>query len=1086
MQTNAENASPARRAGKNLVATLCVGTPTHDTPRRGPYRLQRLSDLPRSGPAVRSHAARGNEGNERGKEVLLAVASLLVLCFLGSAYAQAQKDKKAANTPAPADVHDPARAVANLDVHKDLQATLFAAEPAVVSVTNLDVDHRGRVWVCEVVNYRKNNGRRPQGDRILILEDADGDGTLDTSKVFYQGRDVDSAIGICVLGKKVFVSASPNIIVFTDEDGDDKPDKKEVFFTKTGQAQHDHSAHSIVFGPDGKFYWNFGNSGKAVHDKNGRPVVDQAGHTVADNGKPYSGGMVFRCNPDGSAFEVLAHNFRNNYEIAVDSFGTLWQSDNDDDGNRGVRINYVMESGNYGYLDEMTLAGWQSKRTNLEADVPSRHWHQNDPGVVPNLLQTGAGSPTGICVYEGNLLPEVFRNQVIHCDAGPSVVRAYPAAPNGAGYQAEIVNILDGRRHNWFRPADVCVAPDGSLFVTDWYDPGVGGHLQKDLGRGRIFRVAPPGSKYQAPKFDFASADGAVEALKNPNLATRYLAWSALHEMKLPAEPALLKLWQSDNPRFRARALWLLGKIEGRGRHYVDLALKDPDPDIRGTGIRLARQLDLDLPPLIATIVRDPAPLVRRECAVALRHCPSPRAAELWAELARQHDGKDRWYLEALGIGAHLHWDACFDAWLKAAGAQWNTPAGRDIIWRSRAAKTPDYLARIIADSSIPAGQLPRYFRAFDFQKAEGTQELLLQLAFASPAAGPRQELIVAESLLRLKKGFDPNKNPKQLAAIERLLDRNPESLLFVDMVSKFDLAPRYPALLALARKKAEDQLGVNAVRALLDKGQTALIDKGLRDKDADLALNTAKVLGTSADARIVGLLLPIVRDEKQPLDLRRQALRSLARTYKGAHKILEMTRDKQLPEELKATAGVALNSVTWRDLKQPIAELFPLPPAKNNEKLPPISELVNRKGNIDQGKTIYNTIGTCASCHMVNGTGKEVGPNLSEIGAKLGREALYESILYPSAGISHNYEMYVVETKNGTAQSGVLVSQTPDEVALKGADAIVRAFKRAEIEEMKQSPVSLMPADLHKVLTAQDLADLVEYMLALKKAEGK
>ena len=93
---------------------------------------------------------------------------------------------------------------------------------------------------------------------------------------------------------------------------------------------------------------------------------------------------------DGHGFETLGHNFRNNYEVAIDSFGTLWQSDNDDDGNRGVRINYVMEFGNYGYTDEMTGAGWSSPRTNIEAEIPAPPLAcQNDPGVVPNLLLTG-------------------------------------------------------------------------------------------------------------------------------------------------------------------------------------------------------------------------------------------------------------------------------------------------------------------------------------------------------------------------------------------------------------------------------------------------------------------------------------------------------------------------------------------------------------------------------------------------------------------------------------------------------------------------------------------------------------------------
>src|SRR5882724_995534 len=314
--------------------------------------------------------------------------------------------------PNPKDIHDPANAVANLDVHPELQATLFASEPKITNPTNLDIDHRGRVWICDVKNYRGNNGKRPEGDRILILEDTDGDGVADTVKTFYQGRDVDSAMGICVLGNKVIVSASPNVLVFTFDEND-KVTKKEVLFTKTGISQHDHTAHSFVFGPDGRLYWNFGNEGHAVHDKNGKPVIDVAGNTVNDKGQPYRQGMVFRCDLDGSNFEVLGHNFRNNYEVAVDSFGTLWQSDNDDDGNRGVRINYVMEFGNFGYVDEFTGAGWQIKRTNMEKEIPLRHWHLNDPGVVPNLLQTYQGSPTGICVYEGDLLPKVFRNQVI-------------------------------------------------------------------------------------------------------------------------------------------------------------------------------------------------------------------------------------------------------------------------------------------------------------------------------------------------------------------------------------------------------------------------------------------------------------------------------------------------------------------------------------------------------------------------------------------------------------------------------------------------------------------------------------------------
>jgi len=634
---------------------------------------------------------------------------------------------------------DPQEALEALDVHEDLQAELFAAEPMLLSPSNIDIDHKGRVWVCEIVNYRRHKGKRPEGDRILILEDTDGDGRADKKTTFYQGKDIDSPHGVCVLatpsgkGTQVIVSAGDKVQVFTDEDGDLKADKQRTLFSGISGTQHDHGIHAFVFGPDGKLYFNFGNSGRQIKDAQGKPIIDMAGNEVREHRKPYQQGMVFRCNLDGSEFETLGWNFRNNWMATVDSFGTIWQSDNDDDGNRGVRINYVMEFGNYGYRDEITGAGWKTKRTGMHAEIPKRHWHLNDPGVVPNLLQTGAGSPTGITVYEGKLLPEVFQGEVIHTDAGPNVCRAYPVENDGAGYKAETVNVLVGARDKWYRPSDVSVAPDGSLIIADWYDPGVGGHNMRDLERGRLFRVTPKGHQgYKIPKFDFSTAEGAVEALKNPNYAVRYMAWTALHKMGAKAEPALLKMYKgSQDPRLKARALWLLGKIEGRGEHYVEQAISERNSNLRIVGVRLARQLKLDMIPIIRRLVRDESPQVRRELLIALRHSKSSEAPQLWAELAVQHDGQDRWYLEALGIAAARNWDAFFSAWLEKVGGPEKaiaTAAGRDIIWRSRSTKAPALLAQIIKRQATSEEEKPRYFRALDFHDGPEKQEALKSL----------------------------------------------------------------------------------------------------------------------------------------------------------------------------------------------------------------------------------------------------------------------------------------------------------------------------------------------------------------------
>ncbi len=987
---------------------------------------------------------------------------------------------------------DPADAVMGLDVAEGHEVTLFAAEPMINSVANIDIDHRGRVWVCEIVNYRGQGIRRPEGDRIVILEDDDGDGRADTSKVFYQGRDIDSPHGVCVLatpnfkGTRVIVSAGDKVQVFTDEDGDDKPDRKELLFTGISGTQHDHGIHAFTFGPDGKLYFNFGNSGNQIKDKDGKPIVDMAGNEVRAGRNPYQEGMVFRCNLDGSQFETLGWNFRNNWMVTVDSFGTLWQSDNDDDGNRGVRINYVMEFGNYGYKDELTGAGWQSPRTNLETEIPMRHWHLNDPGVVPNLLQTGAGSPTGITVYEGEMLSEVFRDQVIHCDAGPNVCRAYPVEKDGAGYSADSVNVLYGARDNWYRPSDVKVAPDGSLLIADWYDPGVGGHAARDLDSGRIFRVAPPNTPYKTPAFDFATPDGAVEALQNPNYAVRYLAWTALQAQGAKAEPALVKLLnESENARYRARALWLLGKSHNRGEQYVELAVKDEDEDIRVVGVRLARQLGQDVIPLVRSLVRDASPQVRRECAIALRHNKSPDAATLWAELAAQHDGHDRWYLEALGIAADKQWDAVLDAWLAKTGNNWNTPAGRDIIWRSRAAKTPEYLAKIIRDASVPTAELPRYFRAFDFQAGETKDSALVEVAFATQTDdAARQQLISSESFQRLK-GFDVNKQPQHAAALNKALDRLNGTEQFVSLVDKFNLDKRYPELLAIAQNNADSQAGVEAMRVLLAKNQLKLIQDALLGNDAKAAAGTAAALGNSVDGRATELLLPLVKDTKRDAELRREATRGAAKSRNGAVALIKMAQAQELDETVKIAAAFQLNAAPWDDVRSDAAKLFPSPPAKNNEALPPITELVKMKGDIARGQTAFTKSAECAKCHIVNNEGKEVGPNLSEIGAKLSRQALLESILYPSAGVSHNYETYVIALDSGNVVTGIMVSQTDDSITLKSADAIVRTIAKSEIDAMKKQEVSLMPADLQKTMTVQDLVDVVEYLTTLRQVNN-
>ncbi|MEO6931154.1 MAG: PVC-type heme-binding CxxCH protein, partial [Chitinophagaceae bacterium] len=527
-------------------------------------------------------------------------------------------------------------------------------------------------------NYRYNlnpdHPHKDEGDRILILEDTDGDGKADTSKVFYQDSSINAALGIAVLGNKVIVSCSPNVFIFTDTNGDDKADTKEILFRGIGGYQHDHAIHAFTFGPDGKLYFNFGNAGDSILNKNGEVIRDKEGNQVNGHGKPYRQGMIFRCDLNGDNLEVLAHNFRNNYEVAVDAFGNMWQSDNDDDGNRGVRINYILEYGNYGYTDEMTGAGWRARRINMEDSIPLQHWHLNDPGVVPNLLQTGSGSPTGMLIYEGQMLPKKYRGQMIHAEPGHNVVRSYPVEKSGAGYKAEINNMIESVDDSWFRPADVCAAPDGSVFVADWYDPGVGGHQVGDLGRGRVFRISTGDKKYKIKPLNLVTTADAIEALGSANMATRYLAWQKLHDMGAAAEKDLKESYENAaDPMKKARAFWLLAALKASGEKYVTDAVDNREEGIRTAAFKASREKGMDPVPLVTKVVNDPSAQVRREALLALRHNSSAAAATLWANLASKYDGKDRWYLEALGIAADNQWDRFFTAWTKLSPEAWKT-----------------------------------------------------------------------------------------------------------------------------------------------------------------------------------------------------------------------------------------------------------------------------------------------------------------------------------------------------------------------------------------------------------------------------
>jgi putative membrane-bound dehydrogenase-like protein len=973
----------------------------------------------------------------------------------------------------------PENALKGLTLAPGLEITPFAVEPMLKNPTNIDVDERGRVWVTEAYNYRPNinkNPTNPLGDRIVILEDLNGDGKADTSKVFYQGTDLNAPLGICVLGKKVIVSQSPYIWTFYDDNGDDKADRKEVMFSGIGGEQHDHGAHAFTFAADGKLYFNLGNEGKQLKDKDGNAVLDQDGDPIGP--KKYKQGMVFRCDTDGSNVECLGNNFRNPYEVAVDSYGTMWQSDNDDDGNKGTRINYVMPYGNYGYTDEMTGAGWNANRTNIEELSPLKHWHLNDPGEVPNLLQTGAGSPTGMVIYEGKLLPEIFQGQMIHCDAGPNVVRSYPVQKNGAGYTAESINIIKGENDNWFRPADVSVAPDGSLIVADWYDPGVGGHGAGDQTKGRIYRVAPRGAAYAVSKENYGNATGAVHALQNPNLAVRYHAFNALQEMGNNAVAELEKCWKTnEDPRMRARAFWVLVKMKNTNpQAYIQQAISSENPDFKIMGIRAAQELNADLLSVVKSLVNDKDLQVRRECAVVLRHNTAPEAAELWATLAAQHDGKDRWYLEALGIGADKQWDRYFAAYLNTTKNPLLTEGSRDIIWRARTDMSLPYLSTLAADSKEPLKSRLRYFRAFDFNESDAKSTALINIIKQNTSNDVQLNKIALQSL-----------NKKNIADNVELQKPLNEVLMaiygsndYVEFVNKFDAKKEDKNLLKLSLDSSNTTIGKNAMALLLQMGGNQLITATINGKDTAKQSAAVNVLSRVGSKESVEIMQAVLVSATASQKLKLQTAQTIGKSNLGEQTVLALLKEKKMDAALIPGLVASVQTSRKRSVREEALTYLPQTTTnKSIKKEPTISELTALKANTVKGQAVY--MNNCASCHMVNNKGLDFGPALSGIGSKLPKEALLDAILHPSAAISFGYEGWEIKMKDGSTIAGIIVSKTDKEVEMRFPGGGKIKINRSNIVDMKEMKESMMTADLHQSLSNQQMADLIGYLTGLK-----
>jgi putative membrane-bound dehydrogenase-like protein len=630
-----------------------------------------------------------------------------------------------------------------------LEVTVWAASPLLKNPTNIDIDRDGRIWVAEGVRYRSHHARQPEGDRIVVLQDKDGDGKAETTHTFVQEPGLVAPLGVSVIDNKVIVAQPPDMIVYTDVDRnlrfDPAVDKREVLLTGFQGINHDHSLHSVTVGPDGKWVWNSGNMGAMFTDKSGKtfrifsayrpgPVGpfkfphDPAPYAgkPSDDGHVYIGGFTARMNPDGTNVEIIGHNYRNSYEQSVTSLGDVFQNDNDDP--PACRVSWVMEYANFGFSSNDGQRSWQADRRAGQT-VPVAEWRQDDPGMAPVGDVYGGGSPTGNVFYENGALGAAWEGTFLAADAGRNEIFSYKPARKGAGFALDRqVFITSNVKQQYagsdfvmgsagvtravetlFRPSDIAVGPDGALYVSDWIDQRVGGHQDlDDTLSGAIYRIAPKGFAPKVPAFDAATIEGQITALRSPAVNVRAIGFEGLKARGAGAVNAVAALLKDPNPFIRGRAIHLLYQLGPEGQKRAGSPDSHADAAMRIAAYRAMRRANLDIMPVASRLAKDNDPGVRREVALSMRDRPAAAALSILVDVARGYDGEDRSYLEALGTGATGKEAALYDQVRRELGVKndpltWS-PAFARIAWRLHVpAAVPDLTVRAQSAKLSPA-----------------------------------------------------------------------------------------------------------------------------------------------------------------------------------------------------------------------------------------------------------------------------------------------------------------------------------------------------------------------------------------------
>lgn len=972
----------------------------------------------------------------------------------------------------------PGQALQTFRIAEGFRIELFAAEPHVVDPVEMVFDESGGVYVAELLD---NPDDPPEGgaplSRIKHLEDTDGDGRIDTHTVF--ADRLLAVEGIAPWKGGLIATAAPDILYLKDLDGDRKADVREVLYTGFALANVERRLSNPRFGMDNWFYVvNNSYPGEVVSPQrpDDPPVSVRSRefrfHALRGLAETSTGGAQFGQTYNQWGHWFISHNtvhlrhtvippgyLDRNPFLPVESTA----QDISDHGRPAAAVFPISKP-----------QQWRIDRTRAR----QARYDQTQPGRVERLEGFFTAS-SGATVYLGDAFPEEFAGRVFVGEGAGNLVHCDVVAPAGPTYTAArwpAASDFLASTDPWFRPVNFSNAPDGNLYVVDYYrqylehpmsipDP-VKRRLAMDFRAGdtmgRIYRIVPDGPQVRgAPAVDLAAAraEELVALIEHSNGWHRRTAHRLLVERQdVSVVPQLQAVAQeSPRPNARLHALWILEGLDSLDAATVDGALTDESPVVREHAIRLAETYLPQLEPKILAATEDESPRVALQAALSAGGLArSGRVIEAVAKVLVRYP-EDPWFRLA-ALSARPEFAApVLDQLVTGSGFFDSSSDGKRALLRD--------FARTIAAGRRPT-ELDRMSGWLDteLRKVEWKVSVLRGMADG----------------LDMRKGSRLTGTGTSRMLELLLSDRSADVREAAAAIARhFDLGSRLQQALA---DSADDGVPVPrrllAVRVLQGGHyeQVAGILKAVLSAagDPDLRTAAAASLASFADPDVSRALLapwstyaPSTRDAVSELLIRRRDL---------ALELASALADGRVKEpEIAAVTRIRLANHPDEEIRGRLSGLLRTRASGRDEAVQDHLGVIDLVGEPDRGKIAFER--ECANCHLRRGSRGRIGPDLSGVSNR-SREMLLTSILDPSRSIEDRYRNYLVETSGGHFHDGLLVAETAALVTLRGEAEDVSVMKD-DIVDMRVSEVSLMPEGLEDALTDQELADVIAYLRA-------